>query len=76
MPQRTITASGKLLNKPLLDFKGACNGHIVQREFPAFFPNGILMPAKCCSTKMRLSFVLWCFAINDIKPEVYLCLFV
>ena len=31
----TVTASGKLL-KPLLVFKGARNGRIVQREFPTF----------------------------------------
>jgi hypothetical protein len=36
----TVTASGKLL-KPLLVFKGARNGRIVQREFPAF-PNDML----------------------------------
>ena len=31
----TVTASGKML-KPLLIFKGARNGRIVQREFPTF----------------------------------------
>jgi hypothetical protein len=36
----TVTASGKLL-KPLLVFKGARNGRIVQREFPTF-PNDML----------------------------------
>jgi hypothetical protein len=31
----TVTASGKLL-KPVLVFKGAQNGHVVQREFPNY----------------------------------------
>jgi hypothetical protein len=31
----TVTASGKIL-KPLLIFKGACNGRIVQGKFPSY----------------------------------------
>lgn len=44
----TITASGKIL-KPLLIFKGARNGQIVQREFPAFEDNMIYLcqPNAC-----------------------------
>lgn len=38
----TVTASGKIL-KPLIIFKGARNGRIVQREFPSYSPDMIYL---------------------------------
>ena len=74
----TVTSSGKIL-KPLVIFKGARNGRIVQREFPTY-KNNVIHLCQVNAWMDEEAMLVWieqvlCPHIETALPGILLILF-